>query len=254
MAFWGNLIAPEDCRVCGLRLRDFTRIPVCSTCLAPPEPLRPDVFCVQCRTAFHNDRPLDEYGRCRACRLGVRGFDAAYSFGEYGGGLRKLIHLYKFDGILTLEHPLSQWLAVALPRDERPDLIVPVPLHWLRRWRRGYDQAWRLASALSHRTGIPCGQVLRRKRKTRPQTSLTRAERRLNVRGAFEAPRPDRIRGKTVLLVDDVYTTGATLGECAKSLRAAGARRVIVLTVARADRREGTEAPPLRARARAAGR
>lgn len=240
--------------MCGTPLRELTRIPVCSSCLTQPEPLRPEVFCVQCRTAFHNDRPLDEFGRCRACRLGVRGFDAAYSFGEYGGGLRKLIHLFKFEGVLALERPLSQWLAVALPRDERADVIVPVPLHWRRRWRRGYDQAWHLGRALERRTGIPCQAALRRPRYTPPQTSLTRVERRDNVRGAFAVARPEAVRGRTVLLVDDVYTTGATLGECAKQLRAAGAKRVIVLTVARADRRENSEAPPPKARGAGAGR
>lgn len=254
MAFWGNLLFPEDCRVCGIRLENFNRIPVCSSCLAQPEPLSAGIFCVQCRTAFHNDRPLDEFGRCRACRLGVRGFDAAYSYGEYGGRLRRLIHLFKFHRVLGLGEHFSQWLAVALPRDERADLIVPVPLHWWRHWRRGYNQAHRLGRALSRRTGIPCRTVLRRTKRTRPQTSLTRAERRVNVRGAFQVKRPEEVQGRTILLVDDVYTTGATLGACAQALRAAGARRVVVLTIARADRRMPAEAPPPRSRAAASRR
>jgi len=136
-----SLVFPDDCRVCGQPLRVISRIPVCRTCLKAPEPFSADYFCISCRTPFQNGFPLDSEGRCALCRSGLRGFDAAYCFGSYEGVLRELIHLYKYGRIPTLARPLADLLAAALPRDERFDAIVPVPLHSWRRWRRGFNQA-----------------------------------------------------------------------------------------------------------------
>jgi competence protein ComFC len=88
-------------------LRDVSRYPVCRECLAAPEPLSAEFFCTSCRTPFQNSFPLDAAGRCALCRSGLRGFDAAYSFGAYQGVLRELIHLYKYGKIRTLARPLS---------------------------------------------------------------------------------------------------------------------------------------------------
>jgi ComF family protein len=114
------------------------------------------------------------------------------------------------------------------------DAVVPVPLHWIRRRGRGYDQALLLAKDFSRRVGVPVEEgVLRRRRATKPQTELGRDERRENVRDAFEARRPEAVKGRTILLVDDVCTTGATIEACARALKAAGAKRVGALTAAR---------------------
>jgi ComF family protein len=199
-----------------------------------PEPMSAEFFCTSCRTPFQNAFPLDANGRCALCRSGLRGFDAAYSFGAYEGVLRALIHLYKYGKVKTLAWPLSGLLAQALPRDEAFDAAVPVPLYWLRRLQRGFNQAELLARGLSRRTGIPVVRALGRLRPTPAQAGLSNSARRQNVSQAFRAR---GVQGKRILLIDDVMTTGATAASCAAALKQAGARRVSLLTVARVDRR-----------------
>lgn len=232
-----TLLFPDDCRVCGKPLDQVSRVPVCRGCLAAPEPLDAEYFCSCCRAPFVSPHPLDEQGRCALCRRGLTGFDAAYAYGAYEGRLRQLIHLFKYDGIRTLAGPLAELLLAALPRQERFDAIVPMPLHWRKRWQRGFNQAKLLAEALSRRTGIPVLEAVRRRRATPPQAGLSNAERRRNVAGAFEVRRRARVEGRRLLLVDDVFTTGATAGACAAALKRAGAERVSVLALARTDRR-----------------
>jgi ComF family protein len=186
------------------------------------------------------------------CRMGGRGFDAAYSFGEYTGALRRLIHLLKYRRVQSLRHPFGVWLCQALPLDEKVDLVVPVPLHWTREFTRGFNQAEVLAREITRRRGLPCEKALRRVRSTGSQARMSRSERRRNVATAFTVRRPAVIAGKTVLLIDDVHTTGATLGACAVALKRAGAKRVVALTLARVDRRDNVEPFP-RSRAAAGG-
>jgi ComF family protein len=213
-------------------------VPVCRACLAKPEPLTAEHFCVQCRAPFLSRFPLDDQGRCGLCRRGVRGFDAAYSFGFYENELRKLIQLFKYGRVETLSKPLGRLLARALPREQSFDVIVPLPLHWRKRWQRGFNQAELLAREISRRTQTPVENTLRRVRNTESQAGLTSAKRRKNVSGAFQASRGrNNLEDRRVLLIDDVMTTGATAASCARALRRAGARHVTLLTLARADRR-----------------
>ena len=184
-----------------------------------PEPLSAEFFCASCRTAFQNPFPLDAEGRCALCRSGLRGFDAAYSFGAYEGVLRELIHLYKYGKIKTLARPLSVLLTQALPRDEAFDAVVPVPLYWRRRLQRGFNQADLLARGLARRTGIPVVNALRRVRPTSTQAGLSNRSRRQNVVRAF---RSRNVEGKRILLVDDVMTTGATAASCALGSQTSG--------------------------------
>jgi ComF family protein len=218
-------------------LTGISRIPVCRTCLQKPRPIDAEYFCVQCRAPFRNRFPLDEAGRCALCRRGLRGFDAAYSFGFYEEELRELIHVFKYGRVQTLAKPLGRFLASALPREQTFDVIVPMPLYWRKRWRRGFNQAALLARELGRRTHIPVSNVLRRVKDTAAQAGLTNAKRRRNVSGAFRARNKKALSGRRVLLIDDVLTTGATAASCARALRAAGAREVTLLTLARADRR-----------------
>lgn len=240
-----TLFFPDDCRICGAPLRNISRVPVCPACLNQPEPLAADYFCISCRTPFVNPAPLGIDGRCALCRRGLRGFDAAYSFGAYEGVLRELIHLFKYARMRPLAGPLGEILARAIPRDQTFDAVVPVPLHWRRRWQRGFNQSALLAAAIGRRYGIPVRTALRRVRATPTQAGLTNARRRSNVAGAFRA-RKAQVAGRRILLVDDVMTTGATAGACAVALKSAGARYVALLALARVDRRSWVE--PLQVR------
>ncbi|MBL8231628.1 MAG: ComF family protein [Bryobacterales bacterium] len=165
------------------------------------------------------------------------GFDAAYSYGSYEGALQKLIHLLKYGGVHTLARPLGGLMLNAFPRTAQIDVLVPVPMHWWRVWTRGFNQAELLAKEVARRTGVPVRNAARRKRSTPPQAGLSNSARRRNVSGLFEVSKPADVRGLHVLLVDDVFTTGATASACAAALKRAGARQVSVLTLARADRR-----------------
>jgi ComF family protein len=233
-----SLVFPDECRVCGESLRQVSRIPVCSRCLTEPAPLIAEFFCVACRTPFLNRFPLDENGRCMMCRLGLAGFDAVYSYGSYEGALRKLVHLFKYGGVRPLAKPFGEFLARALPREQHFDLVIPMPLHWRRRWQRGFNQAGLLARQIAKRWNVPeRSNVVRRTRATVPQAGLTNAKRRDNVSGAFSVRRGVRLDGMRVLLVDDVLTTGASASACARVLKRAGASHVTLLSLARRDRR-----------------
>ena len=219
-------------------MREVARFPVCRSCLSEAQPLSAEYFCVSCRTPFRNHFPLDFQGRCALCRSGLRGFDAAYCYGAYEGALRELIHLYKYGRIKTLARPLADLLSAALPRDERFDMVAPAPLHWIRQWSRGFNQAELLAREIARRTGIPLERPLARVRHTLSQAGLSNTGRRQNVAGAFRCRRGARqLAGKRILLIDDVMTTGSTGAACALALKRAGAERVSLLTIARVDRR-----------------
>jgi ComF family protein len=190
---------------------------------------------------FVNRFPLDESGRCTLCRLGLRGFDAVYSYGSYEGTLRQLVHLFKYGGVRPLTRPFGRFLADTLPRDASFDVIVPMPLHWFKQWQRGFNQADVLAREIGKKWNVPVRNVIRRRRATVPQAGLTNAKRRANVRGAFTAKRGRPLDGMRVLLVDDVVTTGATASACARVLKRAGAAHVALLALARTDRRAAVE-------------
>ncbi len=210
---------------------------MCPKCLLAPKPLVAEFFCVCCRTPFLNEAPLDEHGRCGLCRRGVNGFDLAYSYGAYSDELRKLIHLFKYQKIRTLAKPLGELLVRSLPLDQRFDVVAPMPLHWMRQLERGFNQAELIAVPLAKRLNVPLVNALQRVKSTPNQAGLTHAKRRANVAGAFRVAGRADVRGKRVLLVDDVLTTGATAGAAAAALKKAGAKHVTVMTLARVDRR-----------------
>ena len=195
---------------------------------------------------FVNRFPLDETGRCALCRLGLRGFDAVYSYGSYEGTLRQLVHLFKYGGVRPLGGTFGKFLAQALPRETSFDVIVPMPLHWFKQWQRGFNQSNDLAREIGKKWNVPVRNVIRRKKATRPQAGLTNAKRRANMSGAFQIAGKKVMRGKPlagmrVLLVDDVVTTGATASACARVLKRAGAAHVALLALARTDRRQAVE-------------
>ena len=210
--------------------------------------------CRICQTPFIDSYPLDEHDLCTVCRESKAGFDASYSYGSYEETLRELIRLFKYSRIETLAKPLGALLLRAIPHSERYDLVMPMPMHWLRRWERGFNQAELLAAPVARRYGLKSSKLLKRVRRTRAQAGLRAAERRDNLKNAFRVSHPEKIAGKRILLVDDVLTTGSTLRAAAAALKAAGAVHVAALTVARVERRISVESGhPLKKRAAASG-
>ena len=154
--------------------------------------------------------------------------------GNYDGPLRSILQAFKYDRRRSLAAPLGRLMRLrgaAVLADA--DCVVPVPLHWRRRWRRGFNQALDLARQL----GVPVRCALRRRGNTRTQTDLPADARLRNVRDAFVATRRAGVSGLRLVLVDDVSTTGATLEACARVLMAAGAAEVRTLTAARVSTR-----------------
>jgi len=180
-------------------------------------------------------------GRCQGCRDFEPEFERAVSFGDYAAALRGLIHLLKYDKVLTATPVLGNLLAKAIGelnvgREDSLPLIVPVPLHARKRRERGFNQTELIARAavkrLPQRVEFAAG-LLKRQRPTHSQVGLTREERVANMRDAFRVTAADRVKGRTVIVVDDVMTTGTTVSECARVLKKAGAERVWAATVAR---------------------
>ncbi len=162
----------------------------------------------------------------------------ARALGAYEGALQEAIHRWKYEGKTYLTRFFAQWMTEALNRYwdvDSFDLLIPVPLHTRRLRERGFNQILLLVKEISSRTGIAYGKtILQKKKATLPQVSLSGIERQKGVRGAFHVLRREGLVGRSVLLVDDVYTTGATVNECSKVLRRGGAKRVDVLTLAHA--------------------
>jgi ComF family protein len=205
-------------------------------------------MCKRCGLPFASARALDSaVAECGACRNDEPGFDGARSFGPYAGNLRQTVLRLKFARDERLGSRLGELLMS--PWDQLPwvgefdsPLIVPVPLHPSRRRERGFNQSDLLATGLARALGKSRGGTaprvaktcLRRKRATPPQTGLSVAARRENLRGAFEVVHPAAVRGRPIVLVDDVMTTGTTLSACARPLKRAGAVQVMGVTLARA--------------------
>jgi len=231
----------------------FIRLLYPGTCWVCGQLLPSDLsgFCRLCREALVEDRlpacprcagtvgPYAEVEEgCSSCRAARFHFDQVIRLGPYEGRLKEVV--------LRLKHQSGEGLAEAVGslwgehmgarlRSVGADLIVPVPLHWWRRWQRGYNQSEVLAVTLAARLGVSCRpRWLRRIRATLPQAQQAPTDRRTNVKNAFRARSPRGLQGKHVILVDDVLTTGSTASEAARALRDAGARRVDVAVLTRA--------------------
>jgi ComF family protein len=198
---------------------------VCSTCWNGVVPHR-GPLCPVCGTPEVTAGEL-----CLACRIHPPFWRAAASFGPYSGTLRALVLLFKSRGRDDLAAPLADFLVAAHRRAgwETPTTVVPVPMTWGRRLRRGYNQAELVARELARKLHVPCARALRRRGRG-TQVGGTRSERLRLSAAAF--PARNSVAGR-VMLVDDVLTTGATAAACARSLRRVGAEEVYVLTIAR---------------------
>lgn len=193
-------------------------------------------LCPVCGRPFPNS-PSSPDHLCGDCAQPSFYFNAARSAVIHVGVVRDRIHQYKFDGKLEWIPPLVELCELTCKAWEMavPDFLVPVPLHRNRLKERGFNQSGLLARELARKMGWRVSfDVLARRIRTQPQTRLNRGERLKNVRGAFEVTRPSEVRDRRILLIDDVFTTGETLSECARTLKDAGAREVYALTVTRA--------------------
>jgi ComF family protein len=226
-----SVVFAPACAACGEPLDTPTRGPVCGRCWRSILPLTPPL-CDACGDPLASWRavagsPL----RCTRCRRQQRVIVMTRAVGCYDGALREIVHALKYDGRRSLAARLG-----LLMQARGADVLrgahaaVPVPLHRTRRRERGFDQAHDLA----RHVGLPVVHALRRTRPTAVQASLPAARRHGNVRGAFAARRAAAaLDGLTVVLIDDVSTTGATLEACARALTGAGVREVRALTAAR---------------------
>lgn len=228
------LVYPEVCQVCLSRRAGPLEGYVCSTCAGDVRWIQPP-FCDCCGKPVGGD--VTTRFVCADCREASPGFSRARSVAIARGTLLEVIHRYKYNGSVWHESFLADLLKKRAAPELRPlewDCIVPVPLWPARERERGFNQAERLARHLSRETAIPLNSSLvRRVRPTPTQTHLGREERHKNVAGAFAVLRNASLSAKRVVLVDDVLTTGATTGACARALVRAGAAEVCVWTVAR---------------------
>jgi competence protein ComFC len=242
-----DVVFPRTCRVCDLPLSQRQ----------PDHPLR-EWFCQPCEEALPKleapfcqvcgepyDGVIETAFRCGNCSDRKFAFEFAISGYQAHDQVRELVHRFKYNRELSLRGALADLLQRALldPRLAAEDLsrwsLVPVPLHHVRRRDREFNQSWELCRELAKRCGLPAMDAMKRIRATGKQARLTRAQRLENLRGAFTMKRRFRrddssLRGRNVLLVDDVFTTGATTHECARILRReGGVEKVVVISVAR---------------------
>ena len=225
---------PSQCPCCG-KFLDEGRQGFCSKCLSEVRWIEPP-FCSICGTPFISGEVEDH--PCGACVVQRKYFRMARALAAFEGSLQGAIHRWKYEGKTHLTPFFAEWMAEGLNRywEVRSiDFLIPVPLHPQRLRERGFNQALLLAESLSRRTGIPALKtILKKKKPTLPQVNLSGVEREKGLRGAFHVAQREELLGKSVLLIDDVYTTGATVNECSKGLVKGGAERVDVLTLAHA--------------------
>ena len=230
-----DIIFPPRCHCCKSIVPGSHPIHLCSNCLDSMKPVA-SPFCPICGVPFFTEGGIDH--ACSSCLLHPPPFAAARAPFVYDGPVKNMIHHFKYERKLALRRPLALLVADRLATfaaETAPDVIISVPLHPKRLRYRGYNQAVLLGETIARQWRVPLSRGnLRRIRWTEPQIELPAAERLRNVRGAFALAEPSLIEGKKVLLVDDVYTTGATVMECSRTLTGAGASAVFVVTVARA--------------------
>ena len=229
-----DLIYPPVCAICASAMARSDRVNLCRECRDRIAYVRPP-FCARCGRAFAHEPAFEHL--CGDCSTREPYFRRARSVGRYRGVLRGALHSFKYRMQRRLAGTLGVIMAERLPAmagEWRYDLIVPVPLHPRRLRSRGFNQALCLAAVLARQLRAPLDRfTLRRVRWTASQVGLTGRERAANVRGAFAVARPEAVRDKCVLLIDDIYTSGSTVNECSRVILRAGAEAVDVLTLAR---------------------
>jgi ComF family protein len=245
-------VVPSDCRACGGPLLVADLSPLCGDCIQSVEP-QSMTLCGRCGEAldmegvrFAGQFPAEGL-LCSPCRMVPPEFDRAVAYAVYQDGLREMVHLLKYERVSAAAIPLGKMLAQAIEMLEgeagRDLLVVAVPLFPAKERQRGYNQAVLIADAALAELNKcrpewkmrAAHSVIRRVKDTLSQFELTPKGRRRNLHGAFAVTAGSELDGREVLLVDDIYTTGATARECSRLLRKAGASKVWVATVSRAQ-------------------
>jgi ComF family protein len=217
-----------------------SRIPFCRSCVTALTQTLPDPLCAQCGRPIVSAAVTQTISapQCHMCRRSAYDFELARSFGAYTPAMARAILMMKYDDVTPLGSWFARLLASVVARDPgvfAADAVVPVPLDSGRLRERGYNQAELIARPLARMLGIPFRSYLLVRTHPRPnKLRLTRLERWETVRGAYATHKEAEVDKLRILLVDDVFTTGATLDACSRALRRAGATRVVGLTVARA--------------------
>ena len=229
-----DLLLPPRCHICRTTITGIGPLHLCADCQARLPGINAPV-CTVCGIPFDGAGTDHPCGRCMAAPPPYAAARAAFRF---EGSCRDLIHAFKYTHKSHLRRPLGLLMARALQPfvDEfQPELLLPVPLHRSRLRQRGFNQAVLLGEILAQQWQLPLlRQGLVRIRPTTPQVELTHDQRMTNLQGAFTVRDASTLAGRRIMLVDDVFTTGSTLSECAKVLRQAGAGDVIAATIAHA--------------------
>lgn len=227
-----GLLYPLACEICQQPLDSDQPFALCAGCSGLLAAKRP--ACARCGMSLP-DQPLP----CPHCRRGKKySFASIVRLGVYDDALRESVLRMKTAANEPLAAAVTSWMArhcEGLLREQAADCVVPVPMHWRRRWLHGTNSAETIADVLARELRLPLRRVLVRTRHTEPQGPLSPRQRRQNVKGVFAVGRFRRLRGCRILLVDDILTTGATCHEASKVLRKAGAAQVSVAVIARAE-------------------
>jgi ComF family protein len=226
---------PVQCSNCSSLLTDDPIPHFCSDCWSTIS-LMPDTRCTRCDRPFPSSIATT-YSRnhvCQPCAERPPSYTKAWTLYPYLPPLQHAIRLFKYQGKVSLAAPLAALMIARLPPLNSVDVIMPVPLHIQKLREREFNQSLLLADHIGRSLDIPVAYAnLVRTAPTPPQTTLSRKSRQKNLRRAFAVRRPDAIVNKCVLLIDDVFTTGTTVNECAKALRRAGSADVFALTLSR---------------------
>jgi len=234
-----NFVFPLNCKVCGKPIRESRGYSICKDCFKTIK-LIENPYCKKCGKPligtefFLNNKDI----LCINCRKQHSYFNCARSVGVYEKALRKCIHLFKYYREKKLAKPLGKLLIDYLSKNKQLyqelDLIIPVPLHKNDLKIRGFNQSLLLSKEIGDYFSLPVEKnILIKKKITGAQIKLSKKEREKNLLNAFFIAEPERIKGKKLLLIDDVFTTGSTVNECSKELKKAQVKNICVLTLAR---------------------
>jgi ComF family protein len=230
-----DFLFPEVCLLCGSKKVFQEGCRICKECLDSISFIS-HPFCTRCGNPFLTETTHDHV--CGNCLNQKPSFNHVRALGRYEGALATIIHNLKYKQKFSMIH-LLRFLLTHMPNHDiifsSYDLLIPVPLHRSRLRQRGFNQSVLLGNILKKKYRLPlCTGILKRTAPTLPQVTLPVQARKLNIKNAFHVKKIQSVEGKNILLIDDVYTTGSTMNECARVLKKSGASRVDGFVVARA--------------------